>query len=94
MRPVILTVLGLVTLALAVPVAQPPRVETDVEATDRLIFNSTMAEFFQARAAKTPVNLDWTSDGCSSADDDPFRFKCTIVPHVCSYGGGTRWVEK
>jgi hypothetical protein len=77
MRSVILTVLGLVALTVAVPIALPP-LETDIEATDRLVFNSTMAEFIQARAAKTPATLDWTSDGCSSADDDPFDFQCTI----------------
>ncbi len=47
--------------------------ELQVE-TDRLIFDATMAEFMAARDAQQPSILNWTSDSCSDAPDNPFGF--------------------
>lgn len=63
--------------ALAAPSSLPPR-ETNIEATDRLVFEATIAEFAAARAAKMPATLDWESDGCSSSPDEPLDFGCTL----------------
>ncbi|PGH00771.1 hypothetical protein AJ79_08109 [Helicocarpus griseus UAMH5409] len=48
-----------------------PSDETDKEATDRLLFSSTIGEFENARDEKDPPSLDWSSDGCSHSPDNP-----------------------
>ncbi|KAF2275466.1 uncharacterized protein EI97DRAFT_459370 [Westerdykella ornata] len=73
MKLSIFTVAGLASLGLAAP-AQLDRRETAVEATDRLLFKSSMSTFIAARNAKNPSSLDWSSDGCSSSPDNPFGF--------------------
>lgn len=49
--------------------------QTNLEAeTDRLLFRVSITEFLSAREAKQPPELDWSTDGCSSAPDNPFGF--------------------
>jgi hypothetical protein len=82
MRFIILIAAGLVSLAVAARSVYAPR-ETDVEATDRLVFQSTITEFTRARAARTPVTLDWVSDGCSRSPDEPLDFNCNPLVSGC-----------
>jgi hypothetical protein len=44
-------------------------------ATDALLFVNPMAAFQLARNSKTPSDLDWTSDGCTTLPDNPFGIK-------------------
>ena len=68
----ILAALAPVCLCAAVPASAR---QADLEAeTDRLLFNVSMSEFLSARQAQQPAGLDWSSDGCSSAPDNPFGF--------------------
>lgn len=69
MKSVFIT-LGLASLALAAPSKLASRQETAEQATDRLLFSSTMEEFQAARNAQNPSNLDWSS---SEHNDQPFR---------------------
>jgi len=56
-RSVILIAMGFASFAIATSSAHALR-ETDIETTDRLVFESTITEFRRARASKTPVTLD------------------------------------
>lgn len=69
-----MALLGLVSLGTAAPADLSSRQETAVQATDRLLFSSTMSQFLAARNARNPPSLDWSSDGCSSSPDNPFGF--------------------
>ncbi|KAF2637285.1 hypothetical protein P280DRAFT_472445 [Massarina eburnea CBS 473.64] len=73
MRSGIISIIGLVSIALATPANLVSR-ETASEATDRLLFSSTMSQFRSARAAKNPNTLDWASDGCTSSPENPLGF--------------------
>ncbi|KAF2819077.1 hypothetical protein CC86DRAFT_243438, partial [Ophiobolus disseminans] len=46
------------------------------KATDHYLFNVTIDQFIAARNAQdgTSMGLNWTSNGCSVAPDDPFGF--------------------
>lgn len=66
------SLLALLPAVLAAPADVSTR-ETKQQATDRYIFSNTLPAFLQARA-KQPDGLDWSSDGCSSASDNPFGF--------------------
>lgn len=50
------------------------RRETDVEATDRLLFNTNMDAFLDAKRQQNPATLDWSDDGCTSSPDKPLGF--------------------
>ncbi|KAK7757344.1 hypothetical protein SLS62_000356 [Diatrype stigma] len=50
---------------------QTPALEAE---TDRLLFSASLADFLAAAAAQSPPGLDWSTDGCTSAPDDPFGF--------------------
>lgn len=50
---------------------QTPALEAE---TDRLLFSATLAEFIAAHDAQSPPELDWSTDGCTSAPDNPFGF--------------------
>ncbi|PVH96215.1 hypothetical protein DM02DRAFT_599567 [Periconia macrospinosa] len=73
MRSALFTLLSITGLALAAPAILAPR-ETNIEATDRLLFSTTMSGFQSARNAQNPPSLDWSSDGCSSSPDNPLGF--------------------
>ena len=61
-------------LGLGLPVSLSQR-QTDLEAiTDTLLFSDSMAQFQAARNAQNPPELDWSSDGCTDAPDDPLGF--------------------
>jgi len=51
--------------------------ETIQETTDNLLFVKTMPQFQEARNARNPSTLDWSSDNCSSSPDNPLGFKFT-----------------
>ncbi|PGG95693.1 hypothetical protein GX51_08159 [Blastomyces parvus] len=62
------------------------RAETPQQATDRLLFSSTMAQFTAAREAKDPSSLNWESDGCSKSPDKPgFNFLPSCYRHDFGY---------
>lgn len=77
MKSFIVGMLGLASLTLAAPSDLAAR-ETDVQATDRLLFSSSIGSFISARNARSPATLDWSSDGCSDSPDNPFGFNCRI----------------
>ncbi|ORY12657.1 prokaryotic phospholipase A2-domain-containing protein, partial [Clohesyomyces aquaticus] len=56
------------------------------QATDRLLFSSTIAQFEAARNAKNPSTLDWSSDGCSDSPDNPFGFNFLQSCHRHDFG--------
>ena len=45
---------------------------TAEQTTDQLLFSTTITNFETARNAKNPPTLDWSSDGCTAAPNDPF----------------------
>ncbi|OJD16005.1 hypothetical protein AJ78_03797 [Emergomyces pasteurianus Ep9510] len=62
------------------------RAETPQQATDRLLFSSTMTQFIAARKAKNPSSLNWDSDGCSKSPDKPgFNFLPSCYRHDFGY---------
>ncbi|KPI43731.1 uncharacterized protein AB675_6170 [Cyphellophora attinorum] len=73
----ILTTLLVVSLGAARPngvgipetAAIEPR-ETDTEATDRLLFDTPMSTFLDAKRLLNPSTLDWTDNGCGAKADD------------------------
>ncbi|KAF2261739.1 hypothetical protein CC78DRAFT_447596, partial [Lojkania enalia] len=81
----LITILGLASLSAAAPNGLTAR-ETDVQATDRLLFSTSMAAFEAARNAHNPPTLDWSSDGCSSSPDNPFGFNFVQSCHRHDFG--------
>ncbi|PGH31654.1 hypothetical protein GX50_05548 [[Emmonsia] crescens] len=62
------------------------RAETPQQATDRLLFSTTMAQFTAARNANDPSSLNWDSDGCSKSPDNPgFNFLPSCHRHDFGY---------
>lgn len=84
MRLTVLTLLGLAAAAASSPIVFVERQSnanvalTLLQTTDRLLFNTSIADFLTARNAREGMGLglDWTADGCSSSPDDPFGFDC------------------
>ncbi|TQV92271.1 hypothetical protein V2A60_006961 [Cordyceps javanica] len=60
-------------VALAFPASLAPR-ETKEQITDRYLFSTALPAFLKLRAQRDPNTLDWESDGCTSAPDNPFNF--------------------
>lgn len=60
--------------AAAAAVARITRQETDLEITDRLIFNTGISTFLYFKSKGQPTTLDWSDDGCSSSPDRPLGF--------------------
>ncbi|TCP41109.1 phospholipase A2-like protein [Tamaricihabitans halophyticus] len=57
------------------------------QVTDRYLFQLSLAEFGQVRASTPrPAELDWSSDGCSAAPDNPFGFQFTPACHRHDFG--------
>ncbi|OJD28337.1 hypothetical protein ACJ73_00262 [Blastomyces percursus] len=87
----LLTVCSMSTLTLSAPTAGDlsiltTRAETPQQATDRLLFSSTMAQFTAAGNAKDPSSLIWESDGCSKSPDKPgFNFLPSCYRHDFGY---------
>ncbi|KAF2114561.1 prokaryotic phospholipase A2-domain-containing protein [Lophiotrema nucula] len=84
MKSLIIFILGLISLASAAPTLEVR--ETDAQATDRLLFSTTISAFETARNAKNPPSLDWTSDGCSDSPDNPFGFDFLFSCHRHDFG--------
>ncbi|KAJ4304606.1 hypothetical protein N0V90_000132 [Kalmusia sp. IMI 367209] len=82
----IVSIVGLASVALAVPADLVVR-ETAVQATDRLLFSTSISGFVAARNAQNPSTLDWSSDGCSSSPDNPlgFNFENSCYRHDFGY---------
>ncbi|KAI3390577.1 hypothetical protein diail_9188 [Diaporthe ilicicola] len=81
-------VAGLVQVALAFgPVPIFTRQNTLENITDTYLFNISLPQFLTYRDAKDPPTLDWTSDGCSDAPDNPlgFNFKPACYRHDFGY---------
>ncbi|HSA51626.1 MAG TPA: phospholipase [Yinghuangia sp.] len=70
------------SLALSLSPAQATVVPRDaVSTTDRLMFTESLETFVATRAsADRPTDVDWSSDGCTSAPDSPFGYDFT---HAC-----------
>ncbi|KAF2649340.1 hypothetical protein K491DRAFT_610995 [Lophiostoma macrostomum CBS 122681] len=84
MKTFAVALLGLVSLSLAAPALEAR--ETAQEATDRLLFHTSISDFEAARNAKNPSTLDWTSDGCSDSPDNPFGFDFLHSCHRHDFG--------
>lgn len=85
---ILLALCAVLPLALAHPTSPQlsARAESDEEATDRLLFESSMDEFIEARDASDPSGLDWTSDGCSNSPDNPgYDFLNSCYRHDFGY---------
>lgn len=61
--------------------------ETDPEATDRLLFSTSISNFLYAKSIKNPGSLDWTDDGCSNSPDAPagYNFLPSCQRHDFGY---------
>ncbi|OAX83076.1 hypothetical protein ACJ72_02564 [Emergomyces africanus] len=88
----ILTVCSMGAMTLSAPTTAgddstlTTRTETRQQATDRLLFSSTIAQFTAARKAKDPPSLNWNSDGCSKSPDKPgFNFLPSCYRHDFGY---------
>ncbi|KAF2477757.1 uncharacterized protein BDR25DRAFT_330420 [Lindgomyces ingoldianus] len=88
MKLSIVSILGLTSLALTAPLNKnlSPRAETIQQATDRLLFSSTISQFEAARNAKDPSTLEWSSDGCSDSPDNPLGFNFLPSCHRHDFG--------
>ena len=86
---ILLTLCAVLPLALSAPTPASHLLsarETDEEATDRLLFDTSIADFQTARDAQDPATLDWSSDGCSSSPDQPgFNFLPSCYRHDFGY---------
>jgi hypothetical protein len=80
MKYIFVALSGLLSLALAAPSQLSAR-ETLQQATDRLLFSTSITGFETARTARNPAGLDWTSDGCSDSPDNPFGFDFIFSCH-------------
>ena len=69
--PIILSTIIPLGLSLPLDVRQSAELEAE---TDRLLFSVSLSEFLAARDARSPPGLDWSSNGCTSAPDNPFGF--------------------
>ncbi|KAH7135073.1 prokaryotic phospholipase A2-domain-containing protein [Dendryphion nanum] len=85
MKNIFVSILAVASLALAAPLES--RQESATQATDRLLFSSTISQFISARNARSPANLDWSADGCSSSPDNPlgFNFLNSCLRHDFGY---------
>lgn len=68
------------------------RRETDIQATDRLLFVEPIAAFLDARTQENPPSLDWSSDGCSDSPDHPIKFN--FLPSCQRHDFGYRNYKK
>lgn len=50
------------------------RRETNMEATDRLLFVENLDVFLQKKGQKDPASLDWGDNGCTASPDRPMGF--------------------
>lgn len=87
MRFSLLSIAAIVSSAVAAPAETLEVRETTVQATDRLVFSSTISQFITARNARNPSTVDWSSDGCSSSPDNPlgFNFENSCYRHDFGY---------
>jgi hypothetical protein len=77
MKPTLIAILSLASLALSAPSSRIPRPSALGTATDSYVFSISIDQFISNRNAKVgPAELDWDSDGCSSSPDNPFGFDC------------------
>jgi hypothetical protein len=76
MKSTLLTILSLTSLALSSSTLTPRQSYLETT-TDAYVFSIPIAQFISNRNSKTPAELDWDSDGCSSSPDNPFGFDCT-----------------
>lgn len=74
----LITILTLLNLTLSIPLPHPTRRDATPspslleQITDGLLYDTPMSAFQSARAAKSPAELDWNSNGCSYSPDKPF----------------------
>lgn len=61
-----------------------------VKTTDKLLFETSLADFLTHRKAQDPKELDWTSDGCTDAPNNPFGlpFQDACFRHDFGYQNG------
>jgi len=64
-------------LAFAIPSAIGFKQPSLAAITDEYVFNISLRRFITNRNRHVgPAGLDWTSNGCSHAPDNPFSFNC------------------
>ncbi|KAF2009232.1 hypothetical protein BU24DRAFT_428774 [Aaosphaeria arxii CBS 175.79] len=88
MKVLYIAILGFTSLALAAPQTYNRREESKEEATDRLLFDTSIEDFMKAHDEKNPSNLIWEGDGCSGSPDDPMRFNFTASCYRHDFGYG------
>ncbi|MFB9908227.1 phospholipase [Allokutzneria oryzae] len=78
----------IITMALAVVLGAGSAQAIDVRATtDDYLFAKSLAEFGQLRLQRPyDGDLDWSTDGCSSAPDNPFGFELLPACHRHDFG--------
>ncbi|EJP64764.1 phospholipase A2 [Beauveria bassiana ARSEF 2860] len=65
---------SLLPLALAAPASVVDPREPKEDITDRYLFSTPLPTFLEYREKENPDSLDWTSDGCTHASNNPFGF--------------------
>lgn len=90
----ILTVLAVISLAVARPItvnssetATLELRETAIQATDRLLFDTSMYIFLDKKRLRNPSTLDWSDNGCTIVPDRPngFNFLTACQRHDFGY---------
>lgn len=61
-------------LVAAAPVPILRRQESLEQATDRLLFSTSISSFLAARSVRDPPELNWISNGCSYSPEEPLGF--------------------
>ena len=75
-----------IAIVLAMAVAALPQGSEVTAVTDKLLFEYTLRDFTAARNRHDPSTVDWTSDGCTSAPDNPFQFPFLPGCHRHDFG--------
>lgn len=81
--------LALVSAALAMPRARFPGIQRQQSLrsiTNQYCFILTLPEFTARRNRREPPNLDWSSDGCTAAPNNPFGFPFLPGCHRHDFG--------
>ncbi|KAK4120589.1 hypothetical protein N657DRAFT_579241, partial [Parathielavia appendiculata] len=54
--------------------------------TDQYLFNLTLPQFTAKRDARSPATLDWRSENCTLAPDNPLGFPFVQACHRHDFG--------
>lgn len=57
--------------------------EEKIRITDKLVFNTSLADFLSQRETREPKDFDWSSNGCTGAPDNPLGFNMKVSHLSC-----------